>query len=67
MKLEADTPRHVELWVESSANGRYKARVLDGAYQTDVNKAVKDLGRYLDSRWPDDSRRIDIVSSDSDR
>ena len=54
-KREPEKPRTVELWVESSTNGRYRARTLRDAYEVDVNKAVKGLEKFIDTRWPSES------------
>ena len=60
MRKEIEKPKDVELWVTSETHGKYKARTLSGVYQSDVNKAVSCLEKFLDTRWPEE-RRIMVV------
>lgn len=54
-KKAPEKPRDVELWVTSPINGKYKAQTIKGAYETDVNKAVKGLEKFLNTRFGKDS------------
>jgi hypothetical protein len=59
-KKEKDLPKNLELWVTPTGERRLKARTLAGAYKTDVNRSMRDLGKFLRTRWPD-KFKIDIV------
>lgn len=65
-KKQPERPRTVELWVSNPVDGRYKARTLKGAYKTDVNKAVKQLEKFLNTRFVKDSK-ISIVEVSDDQ
>ena len=60
MKKEPDVPRNLELWVTPTGEKRFKARSLTGAYKVDANRAMRDLGKFLRTRWPD-KFKIEII------
>jgi len=57
-KKEPEKPKNVELWVESEINGTYCANRLNGVYETDITKAMKQLEKFLESRFPEKRRII---------
>lgn len=55
MKKKApQKPRDVDIMVTSEHTGTYVAAKLRGAYETDINKALTTLEKFLDTRFPDE-------------
>ncbi len=51
MKKQPEQPRDVDIMVTSEHFGTYTANKLRGAYEVDINKALKTLEKFLDSRF----------------
>lgn len=53
-KKEPERPRDVDITVTSKSHGTYIANKLRGAYETDINKALKALEKFLGTRFSDE-------------
>lgn len=53
-KKAPQKPRDVDIIVTGKRTGTYTANKLRGAYETDINKALKTLEQFLETRFPDD-------------